>query len=204
MYDESLRRRQDSPIILKVQVHERTHVKLLEMPKGQAFFLDLVSGPEHIAMLLPPRRVVDFGNNGLDTSRIFVSEAEVQVNRAEVVSQTAPLRQQANWTSSRLVCNLLNTFPHGRFQGRLAASQVVGTIDRRPVKSSVGQQRQLAKQPRKFRQIHVEIRHAVGELTYYGLEPPMPDVSLVDATVHESMVLPKCRHTVNALRTPSS
>ncbi len=81
---------------------------------------------------------------------------------------------------------------------------MIRTINGRPGQPPIRQQRKLVNQSRQFGQIQIEVRQPIGKLTCYGLEAPMPDESLVDTAVHGSIVLPKYRHTVNALRTPSS
>ena len=92
MHHETLSRNRHLPAILKIQVHERADMEILVMLKCQSLRGRSIARPEDVTVLFAPRRVVHLGNDRLDLLGVSIRVAKIQVQRAEVISETAPLR----------------------------------------------------------------------------------------------------------------
>ena len=188
-----------------VHVHERRHVKVLGVTKPQLRRLaDAVALPEHVPMPLAPRRVGDFGDHGVHRLPGAV-EAVVQAQRTEVVAPVAQQREQADRARSAANRSALRPDP-GRRRPRALADRPDGPCGgtRRARKQRGCRPITAVQQRRQFVEVQVHQVQPVAEHMFRGAQPPVLDIPLVQATVHDSNRLPKHWPTAKALLTPSS
>jgi len=154
--------------------------KLVALPTPQGMFI--LGLTEHVAVLLEPRRIMDFGHDGLHISAIPVV-AVVEAHGIKTNAKVSEMGKKTDRPSGAFSQPILHEISNRPTQWETRVAQMISTTEIGHIDAITGPEPAVPEQCGEFVQIKVHHEQPVLKAVQHGTEPTVSHFSLVYATV---------------------
>jgi hypothetical protein len=154
--------------------------KLVALPTPQGMFI--LSLTEYVAVLFEPRRIMDFGHDGLHISTIPIV-AVVEAHGIETNAKVSEMGKKTDRPFGAFPELSLHKISDGLIKWNTGIAQMISPTKIGEIYAITGPEPAVLEQGGEFLQIKVQHEQPVLEVVQHGTEPTVSHFSFVYATL---------------------